>query len=174
MKTQVVTTILFLTLAPITMAAPKIPFAEEDFAAYVADGKATLEGEAFGKTRGGEVKTCAGEKVLLAPDTDYDVQVITAFLFVDTKNTLRMAGPAAKYWKETICDSQGKFTFEDLPAGKWIVITSVRFQISDLSNQGGLMAKRVTTIDNKKVKVIIPTENGQWNYFSHAKWIDNS
>jgi len=88
MKTRVVAIVLFSTVATIAMAATKAPFAAEDFAAYEPDGKATLDGEAFAKTNGGQVRTCAAEKVLLAPDTDYDVQVITAGKFLDAKNAL--------------------------------------------------------------------------------------
>jgi len=54
------------------------------------------------------------------------------------------------------------------------VITTVKFEASDHTTQGGLVAKRVTTTDSKKAKVIISNENGKWNYFSSTKWIDNS
>lgn len=169
MNSKLMVALVGVAFSATVIGATKVQFAAEDFAAYEVDGKASLDGEAFGKTEGGEVKTCAGEKVLLAPNTDYDVQVITGWQFLRTDRALQLAGPAAKYWKETDCDSQGKFTFDDLPAGKWIIITTVKFL-----NQGGLVAKKVTTTDNKKAKVIISNANGNWNYFSSTKWIDNS
>lgn len=117
------------------------PFSASDFSAYVGEGPATLEGQAFLRTRGGELRYCAGESVLLAPGTQYDIDVITAFAF-GRNVALKRAGPAAQYWRESVCDAQGKFQFDGLPVGSWIVITDVRYWVAG-SEQGGVMGKKV-------------------------------
>lgn len=117
------------------------PFSNNDFSAYVGEGPATLEGQAFLRTRGGDLRYCAGESVLLAPATQYDIDVITAFAF-GRDVALKRAGPAAQYWRESVCDAQGKFQFDGLSTGTWIVITDVRYWVAG-SEQGGVMGKKV-------------------------------
>lgn len=166
------------------------PFYEADFAAYAGDGTATLEGEAFLRMQSGNIKNCAGAQVLLAPATRYDLAVMGAFLFSRLDTALKRAGPAAKYWRETQCDQQGKFLFENLPVGEWVVLTEATFEVVDqnrvLGNltsgrglaggvaainqastvqQGGLMGRKVTVKANRN-KVILTQENLKSESFS--------
>lgn len=136
-------------------------FSEADFAPYRGDGKSSLEGEAFVKTENGEVRNCSGESVFLAPDTPFDINVITAFLFhVDL--AMKKAGEAAPYWRESSCDSQGKFTFEDIPAGKWIVITVVRWgnsgRVIGGQSEGGQLAKKIDLRSGKN-RIVMNMKN---------------
>lgn len=82
---------------------------------------------------------------------------------------MKRAGPAAEYWKETVCDSQGKFSFEDLPLGTWVMITDVRYNVSGVGEQGGVMAKNVT-IRGKKNKVILNEQTLRANSFFGVDW----
>lgn len=145
--------IAFAFLASTSVLAEDIPFSVSDFAAYVGDGPATVDGEAFLTTEGGAIKTCAGSAVYLLPSNKYDVEVITSWGFTFSL-AMRQAGPAAKYWRETACDSQGKFSFEDIPLGEWIVIADVTWLASNRQNQGGLMGKKVS-VRGKKNKVML-------------------
>ena len=43
------------------------PFSETDFGPWVGGGPANLKGQAFLRTVGGDVKTCAGAMVILFP-----------------------------------------------------------------------------------------------------------
>ncbi|WP_310452255.1 nuclear transport factor 2 family protein [Sulfuritalea sp.] len=121
-------------------------FSVVDFAPYRGDGPASLEGEAFVKTENGEVRNCSGDAVFLAPYTPFDVEVITAFLFhIDL--ALKKAGQAAPYWRESSCDSQGKFEFTNVPTGTWIAITAVRWgnsgRVIGGRAEGGQLAKKI-------------------------------
>lgn len=122
-------------------------FSDADFALYRGDGTASLEGEAFVKTEYGDVRNCGGEAVFLVPDTSFDINVIQSMLFtlkqVGTDYVLKKAGEAAPYWRESSCDSQGKFEFTNIPAGTWIVITVVQWGIGGRV-EGGNLGKKIT------------------------------
>jgi hypothetical protein len=54
------------------------PFNEGDFQPWAGAGPATLHGQAFFKTVGGDVKTCAGSGVFLMPANPYGEGLATA------------------------------------------------------------------------------------------------
>ena len=49
----------------------KTPFHSEYWHMGIETGNCNLEGQAFLKTKGGDVKTCAGEEVILMPYNAY-------------------------------------------------------------------------------------------------------
>lgn len=187
---------LLLSTSP-SLAKDDVPFSDADFAAYGGGGTATLEGEAFLRMQSGNIKNCAGAQVLLAPATDYDLAVMGAFLFSRLDTALGRAGPAAKYWRKTQCDQQGKFSFENLPVGEWVVLTEATFEVVDQSRvlgnltsgrglaggvteinrastvqQGGLMGRKVTVKANRN-KVILTQENlksESFSFFGPSVW----
>jgi hypothetical protein len=71
-------------------------------------------------------KTCDGQPVILAPALAYDDYVLRN-VGGDEFPLETRAGPALPYWRKAICDSQGRFTFTDVPTGDWIVVTRVTF-----------------------------------------------
>lgn len=153
--------VIAMALAFALPACAETSFSDEDFAAYRGDGSASLEGEAFVKTENGEVRNCSGESVFLAPYTPFDMDVITAFFFhIDL--ALKKAGPAAPYWRESSCDSQGKFTFEDIPEGTWIAITIVRWgnsgRVIGGHSEGGQLAKKIDLRSGKN-RIVMNMKN---------------
>lgn len=137
-----------LVLTSLAESAPELEeadtaFAKTEFAPYRGDGPASLEGEAFVKTENGENRNCGGETILLAPYLSYDINVINGFTFVDIDTALQKAGPAAPYWRESSCDSQGRFEFTNVPVGTWIVITTVRWG-NTWHQERTLLAKKIT------------------------------
>jgi hypothetical protein len=50
------------------------PFTDAAFAPWAGTGNASIEGEAFMRTIGGDVKTCAGQSVILMPNNPYSQQ----------------------------------------------------------------------------------------------------
>lgn len=119
-------------------------FNEADFLPYTGKGPATLNGQAFMKTVGGDVKTCAGNKVYLMPGTPYNDEIIA-----HSHGNVSMANRderASKYLRTGICDVSGKFTFEQLPAKKWYVLVDVTWGVvrtdlyfGGIDKQGGLV-----------------------------------
>jgi hypothetical protein len=120
-------------------------FSAADFAPYAGAGPATLSGQAFLTTQTDEVKTCAGNKVLLVPSTAYDEEAISH----SDGLALDSLSPGAKAFIRTgICDAGGNFSFAFIPTGRWYVLTQVAWvapvnQYVGL-NQGGRMVEEVT------------------------------
>jgi hypothetical protein len=102
-------------------------FREADFAHYVGAGPASLHGQAFLKTVGGDVKTCAGNKVFLMPATPYNTEII-AHASGLTPLANRDAN-ADRFTKSSMCDAEGRFTFDKVPATRWFVVTDVTWGV---------------------------------------------
>jgi hypothetical protein len=149
-----------------TATAADVQFDAADFAPFAGDGPATLDGEAFAKTKGGELRTCMGETVFLIPANAFSISVINRFAF-GTPVAKSWAGPAAPYWRESTCDSQGKFTFAGLPPGNWIAYGEVRWRVlGDL--QLAKMAKKIVLKAGPNRVILGPQEIrplfGGWNF----------
>lgn len=121
-------------------------YSAADFAAYEGTGNANLNGQAFLRTKGGEVRTCAGSDVLLFPGTAYTREVMSALRSgagsLDGLDT-RWRDHARK----AICGADGKFQFTGLPAGSWVVAVMVTWQVpmgSYMAPQGGELRQTVT------------------------------
>lgn len=150
-KVAVVIFGLFAAILSACATTPETPFSEHAFAPFVGDGPASLEGEAFVKTENGENRNCGGETILLAPYLPYDIGVINGFYFVNIDTALKNAGPAARYWRESSCDSQGRFEFTNVPVGTWIVITTVRW--GNARHQESTMLAKMITLRPTKNKI---------------------
>ena len=143
-----------------------IPFSDADFSAYVGNGPATVDGAAVGRTQGGEAKTCAGYPVYLAPATAYDAEGISNLNMMAAVNLA--AGPAIKYWRQSACDAEGRFSFDQVPDGSWYVITSIKYQVyaptlgnvQATESQGGLLVKKIA-LHRGKNHVILTSQDIQ-------------
>lgn len=111
------------------------PFSEQDFQPWTGSGPATVRGQAFLKTMGGDVKTCAGQKVILIPANAYGLELVQADKagYSDVSN---IDPRFSNYVHQTICDAQGNFTFTDLPAQPWAVETSVLWHVPHIDQPG--------------------------------------
>ena len=115
--------------APIQPYVIETAYRDSDFKPYGAPGSATLTGQAFLKTVGGDVKTCAGNKVTLAPATAYNLEALSHL------SSLPVTDPRAKAAAKTaICDAEGKFEFDSVPPLKWIVVTLVTWGVPQVED----------------------------------------
>ena len=112
-------------------------------------GPASLHGQAFLKTVGGDVKTCAGEKVALLPATPYNNEVMHSGA---NNNFENRDARADQYVRYSICDAGGNFSFSNLPAQEWMVLVSVTwgvptvdpiFHEPEISTQGGPLLRSI-------------------------------
>ncbi len=113
-------------------------------------GSASLHGQAFLKTVGGDIKTCAESRVLLLPAIAYVEEFLAkkkAGISMDEDLRLQ------PYIRATVCDAQGNFSFAELPDQRWYVLTSVTWgvpRVGDISErietnqQGGELVQAIT------------------------------
>jgi hypothetical protein len=100
---------------------------EAEYTPYMGEGTASISGQAFLKTRGGDVKYGAGEAVVLQPVTTYSKEWWT----VSIESGKRMSEPdprAAAATRSVTADGEGRFKFEKLPAGEYYIACSVSWQ----------------------------------------------
>ncbi len=102
------------------------PFNDADFAPYAGTGNANIAGEAYVRLPDGRVVTAAGSEVVLVPDTPYTRELL------EPARSGRYAGVANfhpnyyRYRRATTADDRGFFRFTRVPAGSYILQTSVR------------------------------------------------
>lgn len=118
-----------------------------------------LEGDAMLRTRGGEVKTCAGLPVSLVPASDYTMEWISRrygapggglWQRATAPWTPAVDGGLQAFIRRGLCNAQGQFRFKDLPDGVYYVIATVTWDVVSASRygayteeQGGEMAQMV-------------------------------
>lgn len=93
-------------------------------------GRGRIEGQAFLKRDYGRLVTAAGERVFLIPATAYAVERFDRMFGGDRRsyygNLVDEPPPEyLTYRRETKVDMTGKFTFENLAPGRYIVATRV-------------------------------------------------
>lgn len=143
-------------------------FNPAEVAWFNSTGTASISGQAFFQTRGGQPRTCAGLEVSLQPRSTYGDERLTALY----GNTSAGAIPAlasrvqfipddAAYKaarKTSVCDAQGNFSFTNLPAGDYVLVAAVIWTIPGQEfapPQGGPLMKSVTLSEGESERVIL-------------------
>lgn len=131
-------------------------------AKYIQDkGNNTIKGNAFLKQNGGGVVTCAGNGVDLIPITEYAKERIGKIYSNTEKGFSQNRGITfnpnsndyRKYMKNTVCDSQGNFKFENIADGDYFITTVVTWNVGSMPQGGGLMQK--VSLKNGELKEIV-------------------
>jgi hypothetical protein len=108
-------------------------FDPANFTSWSGDGSSNLHGQAFLKTVDGDVKTCAGEDVLLLPSTPYVDELLDRLeAGVSVSPDSRLVSLSHK----TLCDAQGNFSLSRLQAQKWYVLTRVTWGVPHIDSPG--------------------------------------
>ena len=128
-------------------------FNEAEYAPYAQPGTGSISGQAFLKTRGGEVKYGAGNEIYLNPVTTYSTE-----WFQETVLNNRRLKPADSrtdpfHWV-TSADGQGNFQFENLPAGEYYVACVVAWQVDGWTT-GDWVHARVAVREGEHVERVI-------------------
>jgi hypothetical protein len=142
----------------------KTVFNPADVAWSQQPGTATIYGQAFLRTRGGDVRTCAGNKVILFPKSAYTTEIYHVYQQeitheVHYSKVINRDPEALVYKRETRCDVSGSFHFDNLPVGDWYVAARVVWEARSsgygLSPQGGTIFTPAHTNANEKTEVIL-------------------
>jgi hypothetical protein len=156
-------------------SAPSVGAVAADYYPYSKPGTATIDGQAFVVIRGGDVlldthgylttisdnaRTASGNDVTLDPATPYAME-----WYMKLGTSLRRFTNAPKdaafraARKTTIADEGGKFKFDGLPAGRYIIRTTITWQTPRdsyrMMTQGGVASVVIDLAEGEQKTVII-------------------
>jgi hypothetical protein len=146
-----------------------------DYYPYSKPGTATIDGQAFVVVRGGDVlldnqgylttisdntRTASGNDVTLDPATPFAME-----WYMKTGTSLRRFGSMPKDQafraarKTAIADDEGKFKFTGLPAGRYIIRTTITWKTPRdsyrMMTQGGVASAVIDLAEGEQKTVII-------------------
>lgn len=137
------------------------PFIEAEYKPYAVAGTGSISGQAFLKTRAGDVKYGAGNEVWLNPVTTYSTE-----WFENAVIPYRAITPpdrrTSDYARRTIADAEGRFKFERLPPGEYYAVCSIIWQYpggyqGSLVSTGSIAYAKVRVGDGEQVANVIVT-----------------
>ena len=149
--------VVFLCGCSAFKARELVPFSEGEFNIFNGTGKAVIEGQGFARTRGGEVRYAAGSDVFLVPATSHTRDWINSgqwYTYFGSRITLGFDPRTHRYVKRSVCDGEGRFTFEDLVPGPYFVVTKVVWYAGDSEQFVPLHAQGVARED-RTTKVVL-------------------
>lgn len=129
-------------------------FNHAEYDLFKRDGSNTIKGQAFLRQRGGGIVTCAGNKVLMFPDTPFFREIIK--IADNGKKPEAISENWRAVVKKSQCDAQGNFEFTNIPPGPWIILADVLWQVQG-STQGGVVTKFITV--NSDMKVLLSDQD---------------
>ncbi len=128
-------------------------------------GNNTIKGNAFMRQLGGGIVTCAGYEVILLPVTKYSSERIQNLYNSTYKgyanyyrlNSIQFTPESLEYTdyeKKLQSNSDGRFTFENIPDGEYLVLAQVTW-VAGNEIQGGCLMKRVSVHGGETQDIIM-------------------
>jgi len=149
--------LLFLGCASQTEYQRQAKFIESEYAPYAGKGTSSIVGQAFLKTRGGDIKFAAGNMVTLNPVTTYSTEWFNIYILQNRR--MELTDPrTTPFNRQTTADGNGNFEFRNLRAGEYYIATYVYWQVPSsggLRQTGRIFGKRVKVGKGESVKVIL-------------------
>ena len=135
----------------------KNPFDPPDrLAWFLKKGEGSISGQAFMRRMDGIVIYAAGSRVYLYPNTAYFSELaechnrnISNWRIKGVEN-----GPQ-NYCKDTQANGEGRFHFDNLPAGDYIIETEVQWGSSSVGIQGGQLWGTVIVQNGTSSEIIL-------------------
>ena len=135
---------------------PTKPFVEDDFTWSLSKGTGVIAGRGLLRGPGGYMQTAAGEEVALIAKTPYTDEIVAVSRkkgFFDEYTNVDKDPNYNKYRLSQTADAEGRFRFENLPAGQWYIVTRVIWYVRDQNSQvhlqGGLLWGQITIADGE-------------------------
>ena len=147
---------------PMQMVPISSGMTDAEFAHYTGNGPCTIAGQAFLRTRGGDVRYGAGSAVTLIPDTSLLREVLRVN---STAGSRAQLDPAVQsQWtaslRMTQADGEGEFEFRNVPCGDWYAESTVTWEVPTSAYttqaQGGRVAGFVSvTPESSPAKLML-------------------
>jgi len=137
----------------------RVPYNELEYVHFKKAGTAKATGQAFLRTSSGDVKYAAGSKVFLIPVTSISNQWYYQWYLVENHiNPEKIIAKADTRHLAIIRTKQangnGRFTFENIPAGEYFIITRIVWKV-DQNTVGGYVCNRVSIEDGESHNFVI-------------------
>lgn len=139
-------------------ALPPIDMAE--LQPFIQSGTASVEGEFFLRTAGGDIKSGAGKVVFLYPGITH------TSVFFNTPPQMRSYDTAFKrvvmnldkkineYRKSSVCNMNGRFSFNNLPAGQYFLIGDLYWHTGN-SITGATVVKLIELTPGQNLELLL-------------------
>jgi len=137
----------------------RIPFPSDEYSKLATSGKSVIKGYAFFKTKDGDIKTAAGNEVILNPVTSYSNQWYEQDYL--QRNRLAEADPRLwQYTKKKTADAEGRFIFNDVPPGDYYLVATILWEIpvgyyGAIEQQRKVVAKKITVKGDDVLDVVL-------------------
>ena len=137
-------------------------FVESEYAAYDRPGTAKIAGQAFIRTRKGDVKYGAGEWVVLNPVTSYSKEWFDVAVLSGQKMS-PVDARIGRYQQKTLADGEGHFKFLHVPAGHYYIVCPV-FWVAEAAlyegigytwGEGGVAYAMVAVGEGETAEVVV-------------------
>lgn len=136
------------------------PYVASEYLPYAQPGTARIAGGVAERVLAGQVMTCAGRDVMLTPATSYGRAAID-ILKAGKRPGAGASGDSRALMdsttKRSSCDAQGKFAFDRLAAGTWILLVSLSAPDDDWET--GAMIREITVAAGETVTVALTDED---------------
>lgn len=139
----------------------------EENAPYARAGTSTITGQAFLKTRGGDVKYAAGETVYLMPGTAYAREIYTKSFQRGIQLLPAVDERHSATVRITTSDGEGRFKFSSLPAGTYYLAVDVFWEIprsGKMQRTGGVAIAEVRIGEGETMDVIATSPGRKFGY----------
>ena len=139
--------------------ARRMAFPEAEYLVLPKTGTATVRGQAFLTTKGGDVKVAAGKRVLLNPVTSYSLEWYERSYV--PRRRIEEADPKLEaYIRTQIADGNGRFAFKNVPTGEYFITTTITWEVptgyqGGVQVEGGMVAKRIKVNAGEEVEAIV-------------------
>jgi len=159
----VITALIFLSgcvpMQPKVSPIDRPEFPIDEYKNLPKEGTGIVEGQAFLKTRGGDVKTAAGNYIQLNPVTSYS-DFWYENNYVKHLPLKKVDSRINDYLIKKLGDASGRFKFKNVPPGDYYVGADITWEAATgyngaLQKQGGFVAKRITVKNGQTTEVII-------------------
>lgn len=129
-------------------------FDPAEYEPYAKSGSGVIVGQAFLRTRSGEVRYGAGQNVHLNPVTSYSTEWYERW--VCGSDVLKPADErASNYSRQAIADGEGRFRIEGLPAGEYYVACWIFWEYGSGIETGGVAHAKVKVQSGQTTNAIV-------------------